>query len=103
MACDRSSQTSEQTDTLLLGTYNAVFITVDRAIFTIKIFRQLLRRRKLNVQKFLTRVFNFRHMATWQKLNVQIFFTHKKSYTKISQSTVGTCFILGRWYKAYVH
>ena len=33
--------------------------------------------------------FNFRHLATWQKLNVQTFLTRKKkSYTKISQSTV---------------
>ena len=30
----------------------------------LKIFRQLLRRQKLNARKFLTRTFNVRHLAT---------------------------------------
>ena len=32
--------------------------------------------------------FNFRHLATRQKFNVQTFYAKKKSYMKISQSTV---------------
>ena len=63
--------------------------TVDREFFTVKIFRQLLRWRKLNAQKFIMCSFNFRHLATWRKLNTRTFLTRKKkSYAKIFWSMV---------------
>ena len=51
--------------------------TINREIFAVKIFCQLLRRRKLNTRKVLTHTFNFRHLAMWQKLNVTFLMQNK--------------------------
>ena len=47
----------------------------------LKIFCQLLRQRKLNAQKVVTRTFNFRYLAMRRKLNVT-FLMRKKAARK---------------------
>ena len=66
--------------------YCVILVYCRSGNFTIKIFRQLLRR-----QKFLTCSFNFRHLATQRKLNARTFLMRKKKLHKISWSTVQEC------------